>query len=159
MRQTKARIGVGEGAVRTVRAKVLHALRRSAYAHLLYRCHDCRLLISRNIRTRVDKEKTMKTLVLSISVALGAVCAMATAAVADTTAGTFVKDSTITTKVKAKLAEKHMSTLTDIKVDTDKDGVVWLSGQVPTKDAKDLAEMITKDTEGVSSVHNSIVIR
>lgn len=101
----------------------------------------------------------MKTLVLSISVALGAVCAMATAAVADTTAGTFVKDSTITTKVKAKLAEKHMSTLTDIKVDTDKDGVVWLSGQVPTKDAKDLAEMITKDTEGVSSVHNSIVIR
>jgi hyperosmotically inducible periplasmic protein len=102
----------------------------------------------------------MKTLLLSVSVALGAACAMSTAAVADTaTAGTYVKDSAITTKVKAKLAAKHMSTLTDIKVDTDKDGVVWLSGQAPTKDAKDLAEMITKNTDGVSAVHNDIVVR
>ena len=101
----------------------------------------------------------MKNLVLSISVALGAVCAMSTVAVADATAGTYVKDSTITTKVKAKLAEKHISTLTDIKVDTDKDGVVWLSGSAPTKDAKDLAEMITKNTEGVRAVHNDIAVR
>jgi hyperosmotically inducible protein len=84
---------------------------------------------------------------------------MSTAALADTTAGTYVKDSAITTKVKAKLAEKHLSTLTDIKVDTDKDGVVWLSGQAPTKDAKDLAEQLTKNTEGVRSVHNDIVVR
>jgi len=101
----------------------------------------------------------MKNLILSVSVALGAVCAMSTAAVADTSAGTYVKDSAITTKVKAKLAEKHLATLTDIKVDTDKDGVVWLSGQAPTKDAKDLAEMITKNTDGVRSVHNDIVVR
>jgi hyperosmotically inducible protein len=73
-------------------------------------------------------------------------------------AGTYVKDSAITTKVKAKLAEKHMSTLTKISVDTDNNGVVWLSGSVPTKDAKDLAGMITKDTEGVTAVHNNIVV-
>lgn len=73
--------------------------------------------------------------------------------------GVFLKDSVITTKVKAQLAAKHMSTLTDIQVDTDNEGVVWLSGKAPTKDASDLAEMIAKDTDGVRSVHNRIVVQ
>ena len=72
--------------------------------------------------------------------------------------GNFVKDSLITTKVKSKLAEKHMSTLTNVHVDTDSHGVVWLSGKAPTQDASDLAEMIAKDTDGVVSVHNKIVV-
>ena len=72
--------------------------------------------------------------------------------------GAFVKDSVITTKVKSKLAAKHMSTLTNIKVDTDNQGVVVLSGKAPTTDASDLAAMIAKDTDGVTSVHNKIVI-
>jgi hyperosmotically inducible periplasmic protein len=105
----------------------------------------------------------MKILVLSACVAIGTMCAMS--ATADTvsgdasTAGTYVKNSAITTKVKAKLAEKHMSTLTKISVDTDKNGVVWLSGTAPTKDAKDLAAMITKDTDGVTAVHDNIVVQ
>jgi len=70
----------------------------------------------------------------------------------------YVKDSVITTKVKAKLAEKHMSTLTHIKVDTDANGVVYLSGTAPTKDARDLAGMIAKDTDGVTSVNNDIEV-
>ena len=45
-----------------------------------------------------------------------------------------------------------------IKVDTDADGVVWLSGRAPTRDASDLAAMIAKNTEGVNSVHNDIAI-
>jgi hyperosmotically inducible periplasmic protein len=72
--------------------------------------------------------------------------------------GAFVKDSVITAKVKSKLAAKHMSTLTNIKVDTDDHGVVWLSGKAPTKDASDLAAMLAKDTEGVTSVHNKIMV-
>jgi hyperosmotically inducible protein len=104
----------------------------------------------------------MKTLILSACVALGTVCAMSAGAdslSADTAAaGTYVKDSAITTKVKTKLAAKHMSTLTKISVDTDKNGGVWLSGTAPTKDAKDLAGMITKDTDGVTAVHNNIVV-
>ena len=95
----------------------------------------------------------MKSLILSTAIALGAASAMSVA-VADTDTGTYVSDSVITTKVKAQLAAKHMSTLTKIKVDTDRDGVVWLSGTAPTKDASDLAEMITKNTDGVRSVHN-----
>jgi hyperosmotically inducible protein len=100
----------------------------------------------------------MKSLILSTAIALGAVSAMSVA-VADTDTGTYVSDSVITTKVKAQLAAKHMSTLTKIKVDTDRDGVVWLSGTAPTKDASDLAEMITKNTDGVRSVHNKIVVQ
>ena len=64
----------------------------------------------------------------------------------------------ITTKVKTKLAAKHMSTLTHVKVDTDANGVVWLSGTAPTKDARDLAGMIAKDTDGVNSVNNEIEV-
>jgi hyperosmotically inducible protein len=73
--------------------------------------------------------------------------------------GSYVKDSVITTKVKTKLAAKHMSTLTNIQVDTDDKGVVWLSGKAPTQDASDLAAMIAKDTDGVTAVHNHIVVQ
>jgi hyperosmotically inducible protein len=71
----------------------------------------------------------------------------------------FVKDSVITTKVKSKLAAKHLTTLSRIKVDTDENGVVWLSGRAPNKDAVDMAGMIAKDTEGVTSVHNDVVVQ
>jgi hyperosmotically inducible protein len=74
-------------------------------------------------------------------------------------AGTFVKDSIITTKVKTKLAEKHLSSLTKIQVGTDSQGVVWLSGKAPTQDASDLAGLIAKSTEGVTAVHNKISVQ
>jgi hyperosmotically inducible protein len=98
----------------------------------------------------------MKKLILTGLIAISAACLPV--AMADADAGTYVKDSVITTKVKAKLAEKHMSTLTKIKVDTDSQGVVWLSGVAPTQDASDLAAMLAKDTEGVTAVHNKIVV-
>ncbi len=103
----------------------------------------------------------MKKLVLCAFLAVGAAGAISVMAadVDADSAGTYVKDSAITTKVKTKLAAKHMSTLTDIKVNTDKDGVVWLSGTAPTKDASDLAEMLTKDTDGVRAVHNKIIVQ
>jgi hyperosmotically inducible protein len=97
----------------------------------------------------------MKTLMLSAMLVMGAASAVV---YADETAGTYVKDSVITTKVKAQLAAKHVSTLTNIKVDTDANGAVWLSGKAPTKDARDLAVEITKHTDGVTSVHDKIVI-
>ena len=39
----------------------------------------------------------------------------------------FVKDSAMTMKIKTKLAAEHIASLGRIHVDTDKDGVVWLS--------------------------------
>lgn len=105
----------------------------------------------------------MKKLILTGLIAAGTFCLPAMAdnnpADSDTShPGAYVKDSVITTKVKSKLAAKHMSTLTNIKVDTDNQGVVWLSGKAPTQDASDLAAMIAKNTEGVTSVHNKIIV-
>jgi len=71
----------------------------------------------------------------------------------------FVKDSAITMKIKTKLAAEHITSLGRIHVDTDKDGVVWLSGSARTQDAIDKAVSIAKETEGVKDVHNHIKIK
>jgi hyperosmotically inducible protein len=123
--------------------------------------HDGRELGKPQGYINLQEERMKKHVILCGMIALGVACApmaMADEAATDTGSHHFVKDSAITTKVKAKLAAKHLSTLTRIKVDTDADGVVWLSGRAPTKDASDLAAMIAKNTEGVNSVHNDIVV-
>jgi hyperosmotically inducible protein len=71
----------------------------------------------------------------------------------------FVKDSAITMKIKAKLAAEHITSLGRIHVDTDKDGVVWLSGSARTQEAIDKAVSIAKETEGVKDVHNHIKMK
>ena len=71
----------------------------------------------------------------------------------------FVKDSAITTKIKAKLAVDHITSLGRIKVDTDKDGVVWLSGTARTQEAVDQAIAIARGTEGVKRVHSDLTVR
>ena len=72
---------------------------------------------------------------------------------------TFVKDSVITTKVKAKLAGEKMSSLAQIKVGTDRQGAVVLSGKVRTQEEADKAVSIARDTEGVTSVKSNIQIK
>ena len=105
----------------------------------------------------------MKHLVIASMLAVSAACiplALADeAGMASDSSHHYVKDSVITTKVKSKLAAKHLTTLTRIKVDTDENGAVWLSGRAPTQDASDLAAAIAKDTDGVTSVHNGIAIQ
>jgi len=71
----------------------------------------------------------------------------------------FVKDSVITTKIKAKLAAEHITSLGRIHVDTDKDGVVWLTGSARTQEAIDKAVSIARETEGVKNVHSHIKIK
>jgi hyperosmotically inducible periplasmic protein len=71
----------------------------------------------------------------------------------------FVKDSAITTKIKSKLAAQHISSLAKIHVDTDADGVVWLSGSATSQDAVDRAVSIARDTDGVRGVKSEIKVR
>jgi hyperosmotically inducible protein len=71
----------------------------------------------------------------------------------------FVKDSVITSKIKSKLAADHITSLGRIRVDTDKDGVVWLSGSAHTEDAVTRAVDIARHTEGVRDVHSSLVVK
>jgi hyperosmotically inducible protein len=107
----------------------------------------------------------MKTTLAIICVACGALCgsALATASESsssDTTeAVAYVKDSTITTKVKAKLAAEHITSIERIHVATDKDGVVWLSGTATTQKAADKALSLARETEGVRDVHSHIRIK
>jgi hyperosmotically inducible periplasmic protein len=71
---------------------------------------------------------------------------------------TFVKDSVITTKIKAELAEEKMSSLVHIKVDTDAKGAVSLSGTAANQAAVDKAVVIAGGVKGVTSVQNDIKI-
>ena len=106
----------------------------------------------------------MKTKLIAACFVIGALMAPAIGYSADSDTDrshpkTYVKDSVITTKVKAKLAEEKMMSLVHIKVDTDSNGIVWLSGTADNQEAVDKATAIAHDTEGVSSVENHIKIK
>jgi hyperosmotically inducible protein len=106
----------------------------------------------------------MKTNIAVAALVLGAVLAPAAAYSADMAADKaatkqYVKDSVITTKVKAKLAEDKVASLVKIKVDTDAQGVVYLSGTTKTQADADRAVTITKAVEGVTSVTSNIAVK
>lgn len=72
---------------------------------------------------------------------------------------TFVKDSAITTKIKAKLAAEHITSLGRIHVDTDANGKVYLSGTARSQAAIDKAVSIAQSTEHVVGVQNDLTVR
>ena len=69
-----------------------------------------------------------------------------------------VKDSVITTKIKAEMAKEKGVSAMHIKVDTDANGIVQLTGTAKTKAESDKAVAIAKSTKGVTSVDNQIKI-
>jgi|CXWL01.1.fsa_nt_gi hyperosmotically inducible protein len=71
----------------------------------------------------------------------------------------FVKDSAITTKIKTKLAAEHITSLGRIHVDTDNNGVVYLTGSARTQEAIDKAVSIARETEGVKSVRSELIVK
>ena len=71
----------------------------------------------------------------------------------------FVKDSVITTKIKAQLAAKKLSSVVHIKVDTDDKGFVVLSGNARTTTEVNQAVSIARAVEGVKGVDNRIQVK
>jgi hyperosmotically inducible protein len=71
----------------------------------------------------------------------------------------WVKDSVITTKIKAELAAKRLSSLAHIKVDTDAAGAVQLSGFARTQAEVSQAENIARGISGVTSVDNQLKVK
>ena len=69
-----------------------------------------------------------------------------------------VKDTAITTKVKADLAEEKVSSLVSVSVDTDSKGMVTLSGTAANQAAVNKAVSIAGAVKGVTSVENHIKI-
>jgi hyperosmotically inducible periplasmic protein len=67
-----------------------------------------------------------------------------------------IKDSVITTKIKARYAKDKLVSVKRISVDTDDKGVVTLSGHARSKAEENRAVKIAKDTKGVTEVRNQI---
>ena len=70
-----------------------------------------------------------------------------------------VADSVITTKIKAEYAKDKTVSAMNIKVDTDDKGAVTLSGTAKSKAEADKAVKIARDTKGVTSVKNDIMVQ
>jgi osmotically-inducible protein OsmY len=75
------------------------------------------------------------------------------------TTGQYVDDATITTKVKSAIASDGGVALANQVGVVTGQGVVQLSGFVPTVEDKDRAENIARNVKGVREVKNDIVIQ
>lgn len=101
----------------------------------------------------------MKRHYASVLIAASALALSAGAAFADDVKSDQpVKDTYITTKVKAELAKDKGTDATDIHV-TTKDGVVMLDGIVASAAEKELAERDAKKVKGVLGVHNGLTVK
>lgn len=106
----------------------------------------------------------MKLKLATACLVIGTALAPAAVYAADSDTGrskpeAFVKDSVITTKIKAKLAADHPGSAMHIKVDTDKNGEVWMSGTANTQGEVDQAVAIARNTEGVKAVHDNLKVQ
>jgi hypothetical protein len=114
-----------------------------------------------------NEEMIMKTnFVLSCAVACALGGLMPLSAMADpamemgsSEAKVVIKDSAITSSIRARFASDQVGGFKHIRVDTDDHGVVTLKGHTRTQDAADRAISITKETEGVREVKSAIEIK
>ena len=73
-------------------------------------------------------------------------------------ARTEVKDSVITTKIKALYVKDKLVSALHVKIVTDDHGVVMLSGKAKSQAEIDRAIEIARGVEGVTSVKSEIII-
>jgi osmotically-inducible protein OsmY len=73
------------------------------------------------------------------------------------TAGQYVDDATITTRVKAAFAEDKDVKGREISVRTDQ-GVVDLTGKVQSKTESDRATTLATQVKAVKAVHNNLTV-
>lgn len=74
------------------------------------------------------------------------------------TVGSYIDDATITTRVKARMAEDKSVSATSISVETLK-GTVQLSGFAKSADERATAERLARSTPGVQAVRNDVLVR
>jgi len=73
-------------------------------------------------------------------------------------AGQYIDDATITTKVKTAIFNDPNVKATEVKVETYK-GIVQLSGFVNSSEAASRAVEIARSVEGVKSVRNNMTVK
>lgn len=98
-------------------------------------------------------------LILAATVAVAAVFTTTGCAVVrdQQTVGSYIDDATLTTRVKAKLAENTTVSALAIKVETLQ-GVVQLSGFAKSATERTMAETLARSTSGVKGVRNDIIV-
>jgi osmotically-inducible protein OsmY len=99
-------------------------------------------------------KNTLKSILLVSALAMP----MASFAADGDSIGTKVEDSVITAKVKAAFAKDKAVSATDIKVETDSNGLVQLSGNAKSRAEADKAVQLTKKVKGVTAVKDDIVV-
>ena len=77
--------------------------------------------------------------------------------VGERTAGSWIDDVMISSKVKAKLIANSEIKAGDIDVSSSQ-GVVTLIGRVSSQTIKSTAERVARDTSGVKDVHNELLV-
>ena len=105
----------------------------------------------------------MRTTLAATCVVIGAAIVPVAGHAADTdkdrsSPKVYVKDSAITIKIKAKLAEEKIGSMVHISVDTENKGAVQLGGTANTQAEVDRAGAIARGVQGVVSVQNNITI-
>jgi hyperosmotically inducible periplasmic protein len=101
----------------------------------------------------------LATLALAAATALTVVTTTGCAVARDQqTVGSYIDDVTLTTRVKAKFAEDKAVSAMAINVETLK-GVVQLSGFAKNAEERARAEQLARQTSGVNSVRNDIIVR
>ncbi|MDD5209127.1 MAG: BON domain-containing protein [Elusimicrobiales bacterium] len=103
----------------------------------------------------MKKNIILRTLVLSTMAAAFAACATTGT---PETAGEFIDDSVITTRVKSKLADDNFFKSFQIGVET-RQGTVQLSGFVNSREAADKAGKLAEGVKGVRSLKNDLIVK
>lgn len=101
----------------------------------------------------------MKTNLKTLLVIGALVMPLSTFAAEGDPVSTKLGDAVITTKVKAEFAKDKAVSASDIKVETDSNGLVQLSGTAKSQAEADQAVKIAKNVKGVTGVKSDIVVQ
>lgn len=101
----------------------------------------------------------MKTNIKSILVMVALALPLSAFAADGDPVSTKLSDTVITTKVKAEFAKDKTVSASDIKVDTDSNGLVQLSGTAKSQAEAEQAVKIAKGVKGVTAVKSDIVVQ
>jgi osmotically-inducible protein OsmY len=103
----------------------------------------------------MNNKRILAALIAAAGVLTTAGCAVTSG---QSSVGEYVDDKTISTRVKARLAQDPVASAMRTQVETQ-DGVVQLSGFAASQDEKSKAAEIAREVPNVKAVRNDIIVR
>jgi osmotically-inducible protein OsmY len=116
------------------------------------------MLTEKNVMRKTERHRKPHLFFLLTAAAMGVIAVCAQSCNTTQAPNQQVKDSQITTQVKAKLAsDVRASSLANIEVNTT-NGVVTLTGQVESEDVRRSAGEVAATVAGVIRVNNNLQV-